>query len=76
MKLPLLALAGAIGTSACAHAQEFPSKPVRFVVGQAPGGATDIVARLVANKMTELFGQNIVGWLIVGILFGAPQRAA
>ena len=60
MKLPVLALAGAIGVAVSVQAQEFPSKPVRFLVGQAPGGATDIVARLVANKMTELFGQNIV----------------
>jgi len=41
-------------------AQDFPTKPIRFVVGQAPGGATDIVARLVANKMSEALGQNII----------------
>jgi len=51
----VLALAAATGS-----AQEFPSKPIRFVVGQAPGGATDIVGRLVANKMSEGFGQNIL----------------
>src|SRR5687768_8740169 len=45
-----------------AHAQEpaYPVKPIRFIVGQAPGGATDIVGRLVASKMTEALGQNVV----------------
>jgi tripartite-type tricarboxylate transporter receptor subunit TctC len=46
--------------AAAASAQEFPAKPIRFVVGQAPGGATDIVGRLVANKMSEGLGQNIL----------------
>lgn len=47
---------------ATAHAQEpaYPTKPIRFLVGQAPGGATDIVGRLVAAKMTDTLGQNIV----------------
>lgn len=38
----------------------FPSKPMRFIVGQAPGGATDIIGRLVASKMTEVIGQNVI----------------
>ena len=43
------------------HAQDaYPVKPIRFLVGQAPGGATDIVARMVAVKMNEPLGQNIV----------------
>ncbi|RPI42989.1 MAG: tripartite tricarboxylate transporter substrate binding protein [Betaproteobacteria bacterium] len=51
------AVASTAAGSACA--QDFPSKPIRFLVGQAPGGATDIVARLVASKMSEALGQNI-----------------
>lgn len=38
----------------------YPAKPVRFVVGQAPSGATDLVARAVAQKLGELVGQSIL----------------
>jgi tripartite-type tricarboxylate transporter receptor subunit TctC len=41
-------------------AQTFPYKPLRLLVGQAPGTATDIVARAVAGKWSELLGQPIV----------------
>lgn len=40
-------------------ASGYPSKPVRFVVGQSPGGATDIVARLIAQGLTESFRQTV-----------------
>src|SRR3954463_14572640 len=57
-----LTLAATALTASTTHAQEpaYPVKPIRFLVGQAPGGATDIVGRLVAAKMTEALGQNIV----------------
>ena len=38
----------------------YPDKPVRFLVGQSPGGATDVVARAVSQKMTENIGQSVV----------------
>lgn len=41
-------------------AQAYPTKPVRFVVGFAAGGASDTVARIVAQKLTENWGQNVV----------------
>ena len=56
--IALLALAGC--SLAIAQEPPYPTKPVRFVVGQSPGGATDIVARMVAAKMPEALGQNIV----------------
>ena len=41
-------------------AQNFPTKTVRILVGFAPGGSTDIVARLVAQELTKGFGQQVV----------------
>jgi tripartite-type tricarboxylate transporter receptor subunit TctC len=42
------------------HAQAFPSKPIRMIVPWPPGGGTDIVARTVAQKMSENMGQPVI----------------
>ena len=43
-----------------AHAQGYPDRPIRMVVGFPPGGGTDVVARILAPRMSELLGQPIV----------------
>ncbi len=40
--------------------QAFPTKPIRLIVGFAPGGGTDIVARAIAPKMSEILGQSVI----------------
>ena len=56
----LLVLALPIVFSAAAHAQVYPVKPIKLVVGFTPGGGVDINARLLASRLTELLGQQVI----------------
>jgi len=57
----LVAVAGLAGSSAAvAQTADFPSKPIRILVGYQPGGAADLVSRLVAKGLSEKFGQTVV----------------
>jgi len=60
---PLAALAAALALAlgaVPAQAQDFPTKPVKIVVPQTPGGASDALARIVAQKLGEKWGQPVV----------------
>jgi len=55
-----LAIGLLFALSSTAHAQNWPQKSVRFIVPFPPGGATDISARMVGQKLTEIWGQTVV----------------
>ena len=69
----ILALAFAAG----AHAQQFPTKTVRFISGVTPGAASDTMARILAEKMTQTLGQSVIveNRLGAGGLVGAKYVA-
>ncbi len=46
--------------ASAAGAQQYPSKPVKIVVGFAPGGGSDFIARVIAQKLTERFGTQVI----------------
>jgi len=58
--MKIFALLFAALVSATATAQSWPQKPVRFIVPFAPGGATDIAARLLGEKLTRIWGQTVI----------------
>jgi tripartite-type tricarboxylate transporter receptor subunit TctC len=69
-RLAAVALAASVAASAVA---QYPDKPIRFVVPQAPGSATDTVSRILAPEMSKSLGQQVVvdnrpgGALTIGI---------
>ena len=44
----------------CAFAQKYPDRPVRMLIGFTPGTATDIIARVLGQKLGDGWGQNVV----------------
>lgn len=55
----VVVLAIGMGASVQAFAADYPDKPIRVVVPYAPGGASDVTARLLGQKMTEAWGQTV-----------------
>ena len=53
-------LAAACGLGGSALAQSFPGKPIRIVVGFAPGGPADVMARLIGQRISGTLGQSVV----------------
>jgi len=58
--LPMTALAAFAALAFEAAAQAYPAKPVRGIVGFAAGGQIDVIARLVGNKLSERWGQQLL----------------
>jgi len=58
MKILVLFLGLLLSGAACA--QDWPAKPVRFIVPYPPGGGTDVIARIVQPRLSEALGQTIV----------------
>ncbi|MCE9640059.1 MAG: tripartite tricarboxylate transporter substrate binding protein, partial [Betaproteobacteria bacterium] len=60
MKIKLIAVVVALLAGAGnAVAQQYPTKPVRIIAGSSPGSGVDIVARIVAQKLSEQLGQQV-----------------
>ncbi|HSU78465.1 MAG TPA: tripartite tricarboxylate transporter substrate binding protein [Burkholderiales bacterium] len=58
---PLALLAALLLVAAgAAHPQDYPSRPIRLITPAAPGGTTDLLARLVGAKLGEIFGQPVI----------------
>jgi len=61
IKLCVALVTGLLSLStAAAVAQQWPTKPVKLLVGSSPGGGTDAMARAVADKLTPMWGQPVV----------------
>ena len=59
MFLALITIAGC-SPGAPLHAQNYPSRPIRLIIPFSPGGATDVPGRILAQKLSEGFGQQVV----------------
>lgn len=53
-------LAALLACAALAQAQEYPTRPIRLITPAAPGGTTDLLARLFGAKLSESFGQQVI----------------
>ena len=60
MKQPSIVLGLTLAANALAAEQPYPVRPLRIVTGFAPGGNTDIIARAMAQKLTERVGQQVI----------------
>src|SRR4051812_7061536 len=60
VKLVLSLLAALACAAGASHAQQYPAKTVRILVGFAPGGSTDLTARIYSQELNKLWGTQVV----------------
>jgi tripartite-type tricarboxylate transporter receptor subunit TctC len=60
MKALAAVFAGILSVGTAFSAEPYPVRPIRMIVGFAPGGGTDLTARPVAQKLSELLGQQVI----------------
>ena len=58
--LSALAIVALISLPTIASAQDYPNKPIKLIIPYPPGGATDVIGRIVALKMSEVMGQQLI----------------
>ena len=58
--LALLTTAALTSATATTQAADYPTRPIRYLVGFAPGGINDLLARVVAQKLNESWGQPVI----------------
>ncbi len=60
MMLSRILLAATLAFALAAHAQDYPTKPIKIIVPFTPGGGTDRIARIVAERLQKKWGQSVI----------------
>mgnify|MGYP001191660724 CR=1 FL=1 len=58
--LSISCCAAALASTACAQTDNYPSRPIRFIAANAPGGGLDVTARAISPKLSAAFGQQVI----------------
>ncbi len=59
-RLVISVLIGLLGASSASAQENYPTKPVRFIAPYPPGGSSDVLARVIAQKLTDVLGRQVI----------------